>query len=121
LELEAITVRARSDGSSVTFVERGDATISLSPDRRPDSVAALWRDAKVIFGYVRRDVGRRTGSGTIQDDDRICEAVREMRVAGIRVTRATLAARAGFTEDELRGYLGSTERSLAQLIKDCAQ
>jgi hypothetical protein len=61
-------------------------------------------------------IGRPAGLTDIQDDTKLAEAIAEMRRDGARITRATLAARAGYTEAALRGYLHVTHRSMADLL-----
>jgi hypothetical protein len=60
--------------------------------------------------------GRRRGLTTIAEDEQLRAPIREMRRDGVRVTRPAVAARAGFTVAEIRGYLSVTGRSWAQFL-----
>lgn len=71
-----------------------------------------------LAGRVALRPGRPRGLTSIPDDSPLREAVRAMDQEGRRVSRKTLSARAGFTEDELRGYLRATNRAMAELLED---
>lgn len=62
--------------------------------------------------------GRPPGQTTIIDDDQLRPALEAMDRERVRPTRETLAARAGFTHDELRGWLRATGRTFADLLAD---
>lgn len=71
-----------------------------------------------LAGRVRLRRGRRPGLTSIPGDDALRAALADMDRVATRVTRATLAVQAGYTIDEMRGYLASTNRSFADLLRD---
>lgn len=91
-----------------TYAMVSDALLLASDRRAQRAVRAFWDTLPPL--------GRTPGSTTIQDDEQLRGPVREMRRDRIRVTRPALAARSGFTEAEIRGYLDSTGRSFTEFI-----
>jgi hypothetical protein len=71
-----------------------------------------------LSGRVALRRGRPPGQTSIKDDEVLRGALAEMDRDERDVRRDTLAAAAGYTVDELRGYLKVTNRSFDELLKD---
>ncbi len=118
----------RDEPADVRVTWREDLT-SLPPEDEPDpppldglnyaevsDVALLARDrtaqwAVRAFLDTLPKLGRTPGVTTIQSDEALATAVREMRRGGWRVTEQAVATRTGYTRAELRGYLRVTGRT----------
>jgi hypothetical protein len=60
--------------------------------------------------------GRPPGLTNIQSDDVLIAAVREMRIGRRRISMQTLAANAGYTVADIRGYLRVTKRAWREFL-----
>ena len=90
----------------------GTGSIELTAGASSDP-AELVRLARRMAGKAG---GRTPGLTDIREDGPLAEAIAGMRRDHARITRPTLAARAGVTEAALRGYLGVTGRTMADLL-----
>jgi hypothetical protein len=88
-----------------------DQAIRIRTGQEPASPESL-QDLARRMGDSR---GRPPKSTTITSDEQLLPAIKAMRTEGVRFTRATLAARAGFTLAEIRGYLRATHRTMKDL------
>jgi hypothetical protein len=101
-----------SDARVGAGVAKGEATV---PDVETD-VHVRGRGHLTAANRPRSPLGRPRGSTTIQSDAQLRELVQAMRRDHVRITRKVLAARSGFTEADLRGYLKATNRTFREFL-----
>jgi hypothetical protein len=105
----------------VVSATRGLVVIGTIPDidiaRRFGDIALGY--VQELAGSVPLQRGRPPGITDITDDQRLCETIAGMHRDGARVTRETVAARAGYTDSAVKGYLKVTNRTFAELATGC--
>jgi hypothetical protein len=120
--LECVTVTDRETGATLTVPlvqgrPGGRIAASLPAGLAQGGLTRLWRDGRYLAGWAGT-LGRPPGLTTIESDGQLADAVLAMRRDRIRIVQEKLAARAGFTRAEVRGYLDKTSRTIEELERE---
>ena len=115
---EVAAVRARVSGS-VVWAHRKERTngrreVTVTDGGAEPATTASWR--RTLRRVTGKAGGRRPGVTNITHDEQLAAPVREMRRDRARITQPTLAARAGCTVADIRGYLKVTGRTFAEFL-----
>jgi hypothetical protein len=123
----SMTVQEVGDGSvfDVRVESRSRGAVSVGTIPALELARRFGRAADdylhELAGTTSLRRGRPPGQTSIAGDEALCSTIAAMDHEHARITRKALAARAGYTVDELRGYLRSTNRALDELVEDCRE